>query len=252
MGEAELESTKIKTVVREYWRKSAERYDKYHKTEEEYITWKEFLKTVIPSEVGLRVLDVGTGTGVIALPLAATGHNVTALDLTAEMMEKAKANARQRGLAIDFRIGDAEKLPFADNTFDVVINKWLLWTLPNPEKAISEWHRVLKPGGCLIIIDGNWWDFRKSWTKQTWHHFLAMPLILITEGRWDKDYEHKHLQHLPMTSKKRPEADVELLEDFGFVAVEAQALDIPIAQTFIMWLKYGYQGRQFLAKGVKA
>jgi len=247
-----LESTAVKGLVREYWKKSAVRYNKAHQSEREHGSWKELLKTILGPAGGLKVLDVGTGTGVIALALAAAGQQVTALDLTAEMVEKAKANAERRGLVVDFRIGDAEKLPFADNTFDVVISKWLLWTLPTPEKAVSEWQRVLRRGGRLIIIDGNWWDFRKSWAKRVWYHLLAMPLVLITERRYAWNSYGHLVQHLPMLSRKRPEADVELLEHFGFVGVEAQTVDIPIAQTFISWLKYGYQGGQFLVKGVKA
>ena len=247
-----MESTAVKAFAKEYWEKSAVRYNKAHQLEREHASWKEFLKTIIPPEAGLEVLDVGTGTGAIALPLAATGHKVTALDLTAEMVEKAKVNAGRRGLTIDFRIGDAENLPFEDNTFDAVINKWLLWTLPNPEKAISEWRRVLKPGGRLIIIDGNWWDFRQSWAKRTWYYLLAMPLVLITERRYAWNSYGHLTQHLPMISKKRPEADIELLDRFGFTGVETKTVSIPIAHTFIGWLKYGYQGGQFLVKGVKA
>jgi len=246
-----LESTTVKAAIREYWEKSAKRYDKAHQSEREHTSWKELLKTLLGGATGLEVLDIGTGTGVIALALAAAGHQVIALDLTAEMVEKAKVNAGRRGLVIDFRIGDAEKLPFEDNTFDAVINKWLLWTLPDPEKAVSEWQRVLKPGGHLVIIDGNWWNFRKSWAKRAWYHFLAMPLILITEQRYAwKSYGHL-TQYLPMISKKRPEADIELLGRFGFTGVKTKTVPIPIAHTFIGWLKYGYQGGQFLVKGVK-
>lgn len=248
---SELKNTAVKTATMKYWQESAVRYNKAHQSEREHISWKEFFATLLGPAAGLEVLDVGTGTGVVALALAAAGHKVTALDLTAEMLEKAKANAVRRDLSVDFKIGDAEKLPFESNTFDVVTNKWLLWTLPDPEKAISEWQRVLKPGGRLIIIDGNWWDFRKSWAKRAWYHFLSMPLILITERRYAWNSYGHLVQHLPMISKKRPEADVEMLERLGFTGVEIKTVPIPIAQTFIRQLKYGYQGGQFLVKGVR-
>jgi ubiquinone/menaquinone biosynthesis C-methylase UbiE len=66
------------------------------------------------------------------------------------------------GLEVDFFHGDAENLPFKDNSFDLVVNKFLLWTLPHPSGAAREWKRVLKPGGRLLAIDGGWFDPRPS------------------------------------------------------------------------------------------
>lgn len=96
----------------------------------------------------------------MALLFAEMGHEVTGVDLSEGMLEKAKFNAENLGLKIDFSFGDAEKLPFEDNSFDLVGSKYLLWTLHQPSSAILEWKRVLKPGGKIFAIDGNWFDPR--------------------------------------------------------------------------------------------
>lgn len=103
---------------------------------------------------------MGTGAGFLALLFAEMGHDVTGIDLSECMLEKAKHNADNMGLEIAFFHGDAENLPFDDCYFDLVVNKYLLWTLPEPSCAIQEWKRVLKPGGTIFAIDGNWFDPR--------------------------------------------------------------------------------------------
>ena len=65
-------------------------------------------------------------------------------------------HADANNVCINFETHDAEDLPFKDNTFDVIVSRNLLWTLPDPEKALTEWRRVLKPTGTLIVSDGMW------------------------------------------------------------------------------------------------
>ena len=84
------------------------------------------------------------------------------VDLSTGMLEKAKQNADNKELEIDFFHGDAENLPFEDNSFDLVTNKFLLWTLQQPSCAVREWKRVLKPGGKIFAIDGDWFNPRPS------------------------------------------------------------------------------------------
>ena len=62
-------------------------------------------------------------------------------------------------LNVKFQYGDADELPFENNVFDAVINRHVFWTMSDPEKAAAEWARVLKPGGKLVIIDGDWNHF---------------------------------------------------------------------------------------------
>lgn len=102
------------------------------------------------------MLDVGTGPGVLALISAELGNEVTAVDLSENMVKKARENAMMRSLDINFMQGDAENLELPDAHFDIVMNKYLLWTLPQPGKALTEWKRVLRDGGMIIAIDGDW------------------------------------------------------------------------------------------------
>jgi len=94
------------------------------------------------------VLDVGTGTGVVAITAARSGAKVTGLDLTPELLEVARENARiARHEEIVWTEGDAEQLPYADASFDVVLSQFGHMFAPRPEVAIAEMRRVLKPGG---------------------------------------------------------------------------------------------------------
>ena len=83
------------------------------------------------------------------------GHEVTGIDLSASLLEKAKHDAENLWLEIDFFHGDAENLSFEGSSFDLV-------DPPKPSCAISEWKRVLKPKGRIFAIDGDWFDPRPN------------------------------------------------------------------------------------------
>jgi SAM-dependent methyltransferase len=101
------------------------------------------------------VLDVGTGTGVVAITARRIGAKVTGLDLTPELLAQAKVGAEVAGLSdIDWHEGDAEALPFADASFDVVLSQFGHMFAPHPEMAVHEMLRVLKPGG--VIACATW------------------------------------------------------------------------------------------------
>ncbi len=70
------------------------------------------------------------------------------------MLTEARRKAAERGASIRFEEADAEQLPFASGSFDLAVSRHVLWTLPHPEAAIDEWIRVLRPGGRLAVIDG--------------------------------------------------------------------------------------------------
>src|SRR5947207_12158117 len=100
---------------------------------------------------GQNVLDVGCGTGVAAVTAARKGARVRGLDLTPELLERARENAKIAQVEIDFREGDAEALPFDDAAFDVVLSQFGHMFAPRPDIAIAEMLRVLKPGGTIAF-----------------------------------------------------------------------------------------------------
>lgn len=100
---------------------------------------------------GGRVLDVGCGTGVVAITAAREGARVTGLDLTPALIERAHDNARIAEVEVDWHVGDAEALPFPDATFDVVVSQFGHMFAPRPEVAVSEMLRVLTPGGTIAF-----------------------------------------------------------------------------------------------------
>jgi ubiquinone/menaquinone biosynthesis C-methylase UbiE len=182
--------SEIKEKVAGHWDHWAGQYDNQYahglKSEREKEEWQKFLQETLgpPPQ---KVLDIGTGTGFIALLLAESGYHCKGLDISSGMLEEAKFKAKLQGLQVDFGLGDAEILPEADATYDVVVNRHLLWTLPNPERAIAEWIRVLKPGGRLVIIDGDWFYNKFHYRVQK---FLGQLLVAITE--WKNPWNHQN------------------------------------------------------------
>ena len=100
---------------------------------------------------GQRVLDVGSGTGVVALTAKRTGADVTGSDLSPALVERARQNAELAKLDIPFREADVENLPFEDAEFDVVLSQFGHMFGPQAEKTLAEMLRVLKPGGTIAF-----------------------------------------------------------------------------------------------------
>lgn len=234
----------VKEKIRQRWNESAGEFDQcpghgIHSAEEK-IAWQRILVQAVEGNQ-LKVLDVGTGTGFIALLLAEYGHCVTGVDVAEEMLAQARMKANSQSLKVTFQFGDADELPFQDKVFDVVINRHVLWTMADPEKAVSEWARVLKPGGKLVIIDGDWNHF--SWVKKLWK--LASTITLrITEGASSKSHDLRDFEKdLPLRKQKRPEADVRILRALGLKNPQAACFKDPRAHGLVNNLKYGYYQR---------
>jgi SAM-dependent methyltransferase len=101
---------------------------------------------------GKRLLEVGCGIGVDSIQLAKRGFDVTAVDLTENALAVARKFAAHRGVAIDFRLGNAEGLDFADHSFDAVYSFGVLHHTPDLARSVAEVHRVLRPGGTAYVM----------------------------------------------------------------------------------------------------
>jgi ubiquinone/menaquinone biosynthesis C-methylase UbiE len=177
----------VKKEIRHNWDVNGKYYDRYggkdpedvfRATEDERCYMEEFASVL--GKGRKKVLDVGSGTGFLSVLLARMGHDVTGVDFSREMLARSSAKTKKIGLEIQFLEGDAEAVPLPGQSFDAVVNRWVLWTQPHPEKAVSEWARLCKRGGTLVIIDSK--QGKKSRIKRIISYpFLVM--ILLKEGR---------------------------------------------------------------------
>jgi ubiquinone/menaquinone biosynthesis C-methylase UbiE len=104
-------------------------------------------------EPGRRVLEVAPGPGYLAIALAKLGYQVTGIDVSRSFVRIARENAMRDGVEVDFREGDAAVMPFAAETFDFAVCRAAFKNFSDPAGALSEMHRVLRPGGTAVIID---------------------------------------------------------------------------------------------------
>lgn len=207
---------KQKRKIREYWNDRAHIYDTQYqhglKSLREKKAWLELLEELIP-EKGQKILDVGTGTGFLSLLLAEQGHRCKGIDLSPGMMTEAKEKAEKKGLCITFAQGDAECLDEPDESYDIVINRHILWTMPHPYRAVKEWARVVKPGGKVIVIDGDWFfDTPKNRICVFWGKILT---LIMGKGNLFKENHTGADEHLPMTKAKNAKRAPLLLQRAG-------------------------------------
>ena len=114
--------------------------------------WADRLRAWLPATPA-DVLDLGCGTGSLALLAVRQGHRVTAVDLSTEMVRRARAKTDGRATVL---VGDAADPPVRPGTVDVVLARHLAWTLPDPPAALARWVRLLRPGGRLVLVEGCW------------------------------------------------------------------------------------------------
>ena len=132
-------------------------------------------RLAIPS--GATVLDVATGTGNVALPLARAGCVVTGVDIAPNLLAQGRERAAAAELTITFDEGDAEQLPYADGSFDAVVTMFGAMFAPRPELVAAELMRVLKPGGLLAMANWNPESFSGAMFKTGAKHAPGPPGI---------------------------------------------------------------------------
>ncbi|MET7365156.1 trifunctional class I SAM-dependent methyltransferase/NUDIX hydrolase/VOC family protein [Streptomyces sp. NPDC005566] len=115
--------------------------------------WAQRLESWLPTARS-EVLDLGCGTGSLALLVAGQGHRVTAVDRSPRMAEQARAKLAGTGTGV--LVGDAGQPPVGKQRFDVILARHMVWLLPDPAAALHHWFTLLKPGGRLVLIEGVW------------------------------------------------------------------------------------------------
>lgn len=207
----------LKETISEKWDISSATYDSYHghgiKSEEESIAWKSLFRNVFPADSS-KILDVGCGTGELTILFAQMGYRTTGIDLSGKMLEKAKVKAQLLGLDINYQIGDAENPPFDDNSFDIVINRHVLWTLPHPQIALEGWKRVLKNRGMAIVIDGIWND--GSLETKLRRFISKLCVSVIDRESSDNDYSKELNDSLPNAFGTSPDNARKYFDVSGF------------------------------------
>jgi len=150
---SDSELSEIKKTIRVWWDGSQD-YDGFvgHgvNSEIEKELWGSWISQLLGHNPDLKILDIGTGTGFLALLLAGMGYDITAVDWSINMMQKAKEKANAAQITIQFEVQDVENLTYPDSSFDAIVSRHVLWTLTDPFRASKEWVRVLKPGGMVI------------------------------------------------------------------------------------------------------
>lgn len=115
--------------------------------------WTDLILSKAPREGKLKILDVGTGPGVFATILSLAGHDVTAIDISPKMLEQAQMNASEHGASPKFLVMNSQDITFEDNSFDMIVSRYVVWAMEYPERAYASWLRVLKPGGRVVVFD---------------------------------------------------------------------------------------------------
>jgi SAM-dependent methyltransferase len=215
--------------VRRFWDLDAETYDRSPDhgaaSPTERAAWNAALVRLLPAAPA-RVLDVGAGTGFLSLAAARLGYRVTALDLSPGMLARLRESAQRENLDIEVVEGSAEQPP--DGPFGAVIERHLLWTLPDPDAALAAWRRVA-PTGRLVLFEGIWAgdpvESLRVRAREGWRKLRREP-----------DHHHAHydpavVAKLPLARGAHPDRLVRLVEQAGWPAPSLERLrDVEWAQ----------------------
>ncbi|MGH2464416.1 MAG: class I SAM-dependent methyltransferase, partial [Candidatus Limnocylindrales bacterium] len=219
----------VKAAITAAWDRGAPAYDRLPRHgilhDDERRAWRRLVAAILGdathSEVPRReVLDIGTGTGTLALLAAELGHEVIAVDLSEAMILAARRKSIESGIAVDWRHGDAEDPPVPEGSMDAVVSRHLVWTLPDPALAARAWRNRLRPGGLVAVIDG-------TYPRRP----LPVRLLAAAASRLggdDDDDAHEYPAEvdarLPLMTQRSPAALMDVLRAAGFERVRSRGL----------------------------
>ncbi|UYW02306.1 class I SAM-dependent methyltransferase [Flavobacterium agricola] len=191
----------------EIWREEKEEAWSQPETEK----WLTYFKSVKADQNGFKVLEIGTASGYFANILHLAGYEVTAVDVSPNMIKEAKEVSAALKIPVTYHVMDAQHLDFENETFDLVFTRLMTWTIPDLNQFYSEAFRVLKNGGVLLNMDG---DFGKCQFSQEGHE--KYPEDIMEQANQIK-------AQLAVNTYNRPIKDVEFLEKIGFTTIVVEA-----------------------------
>jgi SAM-dependent methyltransferase len=210
--------------IREFWDRDSHTYDASasHSVSDplEAAAWRAALRRALP-DPGAKVLDVGAGTGAMSLLAAELGYDVTALDLSEGMLSKARAKAKASGVELVFVVGSAAEPP--SGPFDAIMERHVIWTMPEPVAVLRAWRDVMVPGGRLVLFEGVWGaDTPVQQLKDKVAEALRGALRV-------KDHHHAPypadvLAELPLAGMTSPVPLIDMVHEAGWKSVRVQRL----------------------------
>lgn len=176
------------------------------------------------------VLDVGAGTGELSVLFHSLGYRAHGIDLAPGMLEVAREKIRSRGLPIVIERGDAEAPPFPDARFDVVHARHVVQLLPDPERALREWVRILRPGG-VVFITATYDDGRPDTLREKVQHVVGRMFLRVFHALGiDRNpvsppkVKEPYQEHMPLRRRLDEDGMRAYLTAGGLVDVEVRDL----------------------------
>lgn len=211
--------------ILDYWAQRAPSFSHLRARElhsKRHVLWLEELQRYLPPAPA-KVLDIGCGSGFFTFLLAQVGYEVTGIDLSAAMIDEARRQAkreaekmRKAGGYARFEVMNAEAPAFPYHSFDAIVSRNLTWTLPHLAMVYQRWFHLIRPGGVLVNIDGDYTHETRRLPSLGAHAHISDALVDTYEQIKD-DIASVH--------KPRPAWDVQLLQAAGFhdVSVDVTA-----------------------------
>ena len=209
-----------------YWSHRSESYSDMNRSQfrdERRLSWERAIFDGIDESRRLKILDIGTGPGFFAILCALRGHDVTAVDMNADMLDHAQKNAAAAGAHVQFlQVGHI--LPFPPESFDLIICRDVTWTLTDPEVQMKAWAALLRPDGVLRYFDAEWYYYLKTPEARAKR---LQENAGNSSGHW---YARAHeleqiAEGLPMTYRSRPAWDREFWRHAGYACTVEENLN---------------------------
>jgi ubiquinone/menaquinone biosynthesis C-methylase UbiE len=213
--------------INKNWSDSSTNYDRIIQDELQSFrveAWQEQILSHFDEGAYLKILDLGCGPGFFSIILSAKGHDVTGIDGAEGMIQRARRNVKNNNSTAEILEMNAAKLDFPDNTFDLLVCRNVTHTLLDHAGTYTEWKRVLKTGGKLLIYDANWHfefarpDIREQYLKD-WKECIrrfGSDFNENTDPDAIPEIEEEPEGGHPLLDLVRPDFDYGVLKAIGF------------------------------------